>query len=133
VLERRHAGRRTDAKAAAKELGVSVRSVFRYRRDIQRAGIPLPGAKPCPSLRTPQGRRQAKESAAIAQRPYYRRLVHCAKLLDLESSGYRGDADDLAKLLAVDKRTLFRDLALIEAATGRALKLLPRRKKPTKS
>jgi predicted DNA-binding transcriptional regulator YafY len=95
---------RTDAKALAKELGVKKRTVFRDKKCLREAAL-----------------------------GNHRRLRRCEELLKLEYAGFQGDVDQLAARLGVDRRTVFRELSLIEEAVGRSLKLVPRRKKRTKS
>jgi hypothetical protein len=151
-LDAHLSGRASKRRTQAKAVGRSQRTVSRYHRLVKQAlasgaaSAPRSSSHSTPArrLRTPSpgtGRRQVgrgrgegrgPQAQKRRREPDLHRLGRCAQLLEMEHSGVRTTVAALADQFSVDKRTIFRDLDLIEQAVGRRLQLVPRRAKRKK-
>ena len=121
-LDAHLSGRASKRRTQAKAVGRSQRTVWRYHRLVKQALAS--GA-----ASAPRSSSDSKSAAGQKRRrePDLHRLGRCAQLLEMEHNGVRTTVAALAAQFAVDKRTIFRDLDLIEEATGRRIELVPRR------
>jgi CRISPR/Cas system-associated endonuclease Cas1 len=124
-LDARLYGRASKRRTQAKAVGRSQRTVSRYRRLVEQALASGAASAPRSSSHSTSARR--RQAQKPSREPDLHRLGRCAQLLEMEHSPVRTTVHALAAQFAVDKRTIFRDLDLIEEATGRRSQLVPRR------